>query len=854
MAVAPKLAEYRRRRDFAATPEPAGTPGTAGGNSFVIQKHAATRLHYDFRLELDGVMKSWAVTKGPSLVPGEKRLAVETEDHPIAYNAFEGVIPKGQYGGGTVMIWDRGQWFPEFDPHKGLAKGHLEFRLEGEKLHGRWHLVRMRRRAREKHDNWLLLKAEDEEARGPGDPDILETAPQSAESGRSMDEIAKAADRVWQSKPRNGAAKKAAAAPPPKVRGGRKAAMPDFVPPALASLTAKPPVGKNWLHEIKFDGYRLQARIRGGEVALLTRRGLDWTTRFPAIAQALAALGLDEAMIDGEAVVEDAEGRSSFQALQEDLAGKASQHSVFYVFDLLHLDGKDLTALPLTKRKALLAQVIPPNGDGGTLRLSEHIDGDGAAMLRHACRLGLEGIVSKRADARYASGRGHYWLKAKCAEREEFVIAGYVVSTVSAKMIGSLVLGYFDKAKLVHVGRVGTGFTTATARDLFTRLDALRQAKSPFATRLATEAARGVRWVAPELVAEIEYRGWTGDGMLRHAAFKGLREDKPAEDVTREDRIAMPDPPAEKSAKAATPATPGTVAGVRLTHPDRVLWAEQGLTKEGLAAFYADIADWLLPHVVHRPLSLVRCPSGEQKHCFFQKHAWAGLHPAIRSLPIEGEDEPVLAVEDIAGVIGLVQAGVLEIHPWGATLDDVERPDRLIFDFDPDAGRGWADVVAGAREVRERLKAAGLESFVKTTGGKGLHVVVPLVPSAPWDEAKEFTQKIASAMAADAPDRYTDKLPKRERVGRIFIDYLRNGRGATAVAAYSTRARPNAPVSTPLAWDELDDVPSAAAFTVANLRARLSHLGRDPWDGFFEVEQSLAKGGRAPKAKPRRKR
>jgi bifunctional non-homologous end joining protein LigD len=664
-----------------------------------------------------------------------------------------------------------------------------------------------------------------------------------------MEEIAAAADRVWQSKPRDAPP---APAPPREAKvapkGGRKATLPDFIPPALATLTAKPPSSKNWLHEIKFDGYRVQARIRGGEVKLLTRRGLDWTERFPTIAAALAGLGVKAALIDGEAVVEDADGRSSFGALQEDLASHPSRHSLFYAFDLLHLNGKDLTGLPLRARKAALQPLLPPNGTGGTLRFSEHIEGDGAAMLRHACRLGLEGIVSKRADAPYRSGRGQSWLKAKCALREEFVVAGYVPSTVSAKMVGSLVLGYFDKGNLVHVGRVGTGFTQAIARSLATRLDSLKRAKSPFAARLSTDAARGVRWARPELVAEIEYRGWTGDAMLRHAAFKGLREDKPAEEVTREDRIAMDDPAQTAPAKAGKAAAmPGVVAGVKLTHPDRVLWAEQGLTKEGLAGFYADIADWLLPHVVNRPLALVRCPSGEQGQCFFQKHAWAGLNRAIRSVPIEGEDERVLAVDDLAGVIGLVQAGVLEIHPWGSTLADVEHPDRLIFDFDPGESRGFADVIAGAREIRQRLKDVGLESFVKTTGGKGLHVVVPLVPSVGWDEAKDFTRTIASAMAADAPDRFTDRLPKKDRVDRIFVDYLRNGRGATAVAAYSTRARPNAPVSTPLAWDELADVQSAAAFTVDNLRSRLAHLGRDPWEGFFDVRQSL------PRPKPRRK-
>lgn len=860
------LDSYRAKRDFTKTPEPGPEQSqpSSGGNSFVVQKHAARRLHYDFRLELDGVMKSWAVTRGPSFLPGEKRLAVETEDHPIAYSGFEGVIPQGEYGGGTVMVWDRGIWEPVGDPHKGLKKGHLEFRLAGEKLKGGWHLVRMKRRAREKHDNWLMIKMEDETALPEGAPDPLETQDRSVLTGRSMDEIAEAADRVWSGsvgeispeaagvkpkarKPRPAPSRAAAKQAPaeavsekPKGRKAEKPApAPDFVEPCLATLVESAPEGPEWISEIKFDGYRLQARLVDGEVTLFTRKGLDWTHRFPEIAKAVAALPARTALLDGEAVVLDEAGASNFALLQQDLGGrggkKISRNSLYYAFDLLQMDGEDLRGLPLDERKARLAALT--EGAGERLRFSDHIAGDAQAMIRHACRLGLEGIIVKRRDEPYHSGRGEDWLKVKCTQREEFVIAGFVPSATGKKAVGSLVMGYYESERLVHVGRVGTGYTEAVARDLYDELEALRIPASPFAEKLDAAARRGVRFVRPDLVAEVEYRGMTGEGQLRHASFKGLREDKDAREVTRADRKEPQMSDAKPKAKEK-PADPDTVAGVHLTHPDRVLWPEQGLTKAGLAAYYADIAEWVLPHVVNRPLALVRCPGGHEESCFFQKHAWAGLNKAIRTVKVAGDDEPMLAIDDLAGLIGLVQAGVLEIHPWGSTLKDVEHPDRLIFDFDPGEGVAWTDVIAAAHETRERLSAEGLESFVKTTGGKGLHVVVPLTPAADWDTAKAWCRDLANAMVSDAPDRYVATITKAKRKGKILIDYLRNGRGATAVAAYSTRARAGAPVSTPLTWDELGPEIRANHFTVDNLRQRLAHI-KDPWAGFFEVEQVL---------------
>jgi bifunctional non-homologous end joining protein LigD len=909
-----KLAQYRAKRDFQKTPEPQGGDASPVGSAFVIQKHAASRLHYDLRLELDGVMKSWAVTKGPSLVPGEKRLAVHVEDHPIEYNTFEGTIPKGQYGGGTVMLWDRGHWTAEDDPHKGYAKGHLNFRLEGEKLHGAWHLVRLKKRPGERQEAWLLIKSDDESARHAGDPDILEEMPRSIATGRDLEEIANdAGSAVWGSKtglaadqrgatkadpekpaskpkPRTttkradaaspGAkpAKRArrtrakaaiddsavaagedpnepAAAPDLAAGSGRKAAMPKEIEPCLATLVAEVPQGDVWLHEIKWDGYRLIAFRHNGKTRLATRRGHDWTHRFPGIATALDALGVESAILDGEAVIEDETGISNFSALQNALSdehGGQADKAIFFGFDLLYLDGLDLRALPLEARKARLAEILPKD-QTGTLRLSEHIDADGGAMVRSACRLGLEGIISKRRDRPYRSGRREDWLKIKCTERQEFVIAGFVPSTAMKKAVGSIALGYYEGGKLKYAGRSGTGFTAEAARQTWTQLDALRVAAPPFDGKLSSEERRGAVWVEPKLVAEIEFRGWTGDGRLRHAAYKGLREDKSAQEVVRETAKHAADASSEGStgapqrAKPAGAAKPGKtrtgvqVAGVTLTHPDRVLWPDAGVTKQGLAEYYDEIAEWLLPHIARRPLALVRCPSGVGEACFFQKHSWAGLGDAIRRETIRDEDgeEEVLFVDDIAGVVSLVQAGVLEIHPWGAGIADVDKPDRITMDLDPAEDVAWEHVIAAALDVRERLAAQGFESFVKTTGGKGLHVVVPFEPGPDWATVKSFARDLAEVMEREAPDRYIAKASKTARRGLIYVDYLRNGRGATAIGAYSTRARPGATVSVPLAWNELSPALKPNHFNVLNLPARLRRLDRDPWGDIAAARQSL---------------
>ncbi len=839
------LETYREKRDFTATPEPRGGRRRKTGQAFVIQKHAARRLHYDFRLELDGVLKSWAVAKGPSLVPGEKRLAVHVEDHPLEYGDFEGTIPKGEYGGGTVILWDRGSWTPIGDPHQGYAKGHMEFSLEGEKLHGRWHMIRMRGKPREKRENWLLIKGEDDFARPEDAPDILDERPESVKTGRHIADVAGEAPG-WSSK--TGRIRKTAktaakpetkpepapeAAPPDldlaAVKGARKAAMPDFVPPMLATLVAKAPSGERWLHEIKFDGYRLQARIQAGRVKLLTRSGLGWTSRFgKALPAALAGLPLGEAVIDGELVVETDAGASDFSALQADLSAERTDRFAFYAFDLMYLDGYDLTAVPLVQRKALLAPLL--GADGGLVRFSSHLQESGAMVLRHACRLSLEGIVSKLADSPYRAGRGKAWVKSKCSARQEFVIAGYVPSSVSRKAIGSLILGVYDGGQLDHVGRVGTGFSATVAEDLFQRLERLRIPESPFAARLTAEESRQARFVRPELVAEVEFRAWTADGHLRHASFRGLREDKPPEEITRE---------AKPTAKPPAPQR----RRVRLTHPDRVYWPDEGITKEGLADYYAEVWRQIAPWITGRPLALLRCPNGIAGEKFFQKHAWKGISPHVLQVqdPQDPKGEPLIAIEDLDGLMGLVQSATLEIHPWGSTLADWERPDLITMDLDPGEDVAWSAVVAAARALRQRLNALGLAAFVKTSGGKGLHVVAPLKPRAEWPAIKAFTKAMADAMAAEEPELYVSTISKAKRRGKILIDYLRNQRGATAVAAYSTRARPGAAVSAPLGWEELDELPGPAWFTLQNMPTRLAQLSADPWDGFRAAAAPLPK-------------
>jgi len=864
------LETYRKKRRFGVTAEPRGRKAPSGGHRYVIQKHAARRLHYDLRLELDGVMKSWAVTRGPSLDPDERRLAVHVEDHPIEYNSFEGTIPQGQYGGGTVMIWDRGTWAPEGDPHRGYAKGHLVFDLNGEKLHGRWHLVRMRARDRERHENWLLIKGKDDEARGPRGKDILEEEPRSVTTGRSMEEIAAGKGgkkRVWHSNrpaaeaeteedadPPGAAAKKSALRAK-TAKPAARAPLPAFVALSLATLYDLAPSGPNWLHEIKFDGYRMEARLDQGKVRLLTRKEQDWTHRFKPVAEAVGALPAKTALLDGEIVVEDDKGISNFSLLQTDLKDGRSDRFAYYVFDLLYLDGRDLRGEPLSARKAELVRLLKGANKGGVIRHTDHFDEDGPLIYRHACEMGLEGIVSKRRDAPYRSGRTDNFVKTKCHGRQEFIVAGFTPSTAVPRAIGALTVAVHEDGELRYAGRIGTGYTQKMAHDLWKQLEPLRTDQRPV-TLPADERRKDVIWVEPKLVIEAEFAGVTHGGVLRQASFKGIREDKPAREVVREIPAGKTPPMATKSAAKKSVAIksprgqssssngggkkrqgksdpPG--ATLHLTHPDRVYWPDAGVTKKELAEYYADVWDWIKPHILGRALSLVRAPEGITSETFFQKHIAANVKSSPLRRAVPGKDHDVIAVETLDDLIALVQSAALEIHVRGSRLDSLEMCDRIVFDLDPGEGVGWPQVIAAAREIRDRLKALKLESFVKLTGGKGIHVAAPIA-DADWETVKLFTQRFAATMAADSPKLYLATMTKALRAGRIFIDYLRNSREATAIAPYSTRARPGAPVSAPLSWEQLGRTTGANEFTVLNLKKRLRN---DAWAEIGKVRQKL---------------
>jgi bifunctional non-homologous end joining protein LigD len=833
------LKEYKRKRDFKRTGEPAAKVAKGEGSQFVVQKHDARRVHYDLRLELDGTLKSWAVARGPSMIVGEKRLAVRTEDHPMQYLDFEGNIPQGEYGGGAMIVWDRGRWVANEDPARGLTKGHLDITLDGTRLKGRWHLVRMKPRPGEKKEMWLLIKASDEYARDAGMPDITGEETTSFLSGLTTQELAASGALRSDHAGRETVKTSRKIAPPDlrKVAGARKGILPAFLEPSLPQIVDKAPSGSQWVHEIKYDGYRTQARIDGRNVQLLTRTGLDWTKRFPSVSAALKTTGLASALIDGEIVVEDASGIPQFGLLQADLSTGRKDRFRYFVFDLLYCEGFDLTKATLLDRKTVLQQLSrawPP-----TLRFSEHLEQDGPTMFEHASRLGLEGIVSKRKDQPYRAGRGNHWLKTKSVLRQEFIILGYIPSTATKSAVGALALGYNGGGKLMYAGRVGSGFSMNVAQALRNALEQISAPKPKLGNALPAGADKGVRWAKPQLVCEVEYRGWTEDQLIRQASFKGLREDRAADEIVLE-TAPEPEPTMPKRTRAAD------LAAKRLTHPERILWPDPGVTKQGLADFYTDIADHILPHVAGRVLSLVRCPSGVAAKCFYAKHAWDGLSKAAHRIDV-GEDEPMLWIADLAGLIDLVQASVLEIHPWGSMAKQLEKPDRLIFDLDPGEDVPWSAVVDAAHDVRARLDDLGLQSFVKTSGGKGLHVVLPIEPTLDWDQAKAFCASVAESMAKSDSRRYIATMSKSARKGRIFIDYLRNARGATAVAPFSTRALPKASVSTPLAWEELAEGIRADHFTIDNLRHRLDALRRDPWEGFFSVKQRIKPEGKARK-------
>ena len=829
MAGDDKLSRYATKRDFTKTEEPRGASAVRPSDRlrFVVQKHDARRLHYDLRLELDGVFKSWAVTRGPSVNPADKRLAVEVEDHPLDYGDFEGTIPEGQYGGGTVQLWDRGYRAPEggHTPEEAFASGDLKFTLDGKKLHGSWVLVRMKHdRAGGKRTNWLLIKHRDPAAADDGEALLAQDT--SVASQRSMAEIAagtgrapkpfmKAAatkqmprDAVWDSRAGLAAEKRAAK---PTIAKKAAAPMPPFVLPQLCQLTDRPPSGGGWVHEIKFDGYRLQMRVEGGQATFLTRKGLDWTERFGTLAG--ISKRLPDGLYDGEVVVLNAQGAPDFMALQTALSDGKSDDLVFFAFDLLFVAGEDLRREPLAARKARLAEILATRaGRDGRLRFVEHFDTGGDAVLQSACRLDLEGIVSKRLDAPYTSGRSASWTKAKCRGGHEVVLGGW---TTTAGRFRSLLAGVRRGDHLVYVGRVGTGYGAAVVERLRPRLEAHASGKSPFGGKGAPRPARDIHWLRPDLVAEIEFAGWTTDGMVRQAAFKGLREDKPAAEVEAERPVA---PAKAKTARPQVAAPAGKprsvvdVGGVRITHPDKALWPDDGtgapVTKADLASFYEAVGAWMLPHVAGRPCSIVRAPDGIGGETFFQRHAMSGHSNLLDLLSVSGDRKPYLAINRAEGLLALAQQGAVEFHPGNGVPDKPDVPGRLVFDLDPAPDLPFAAVIKAAKEMRARLEACGLVSFPKTTGGKGLHLVVPLAApkrgSGPdWAAAKGFARELCRRMADEAPDRFLITMTKKDRTGRIFLDYLRNDRLSTAVAPLSTRARPHATVSMPIDWSQV---------------------------------------------------
>jgi bifunctional non-homologous end joining protein LigD len=879
-AVDRQLERYRSMRDFQVTSEPQGSSNRTGRmqafgpQPFVIQKHAATRLHYDFRLGWRGVLKSWAVTKGPSYFPGDKRLAVEVEDHPMEYGGFEGTIPKGQYGGGTVMVWDFGEWKAIGDVDRELEKGNLKIELHGTKLNGKWALVRMRNKNdRSDKPNWLLIKERDEYVRPEDAPAITDEAPNSAITQRTMEQIAESKDHVWDSKQGllldSNRLGQSPSARETKSNAQRRRTLkralravpretpPGFLPPQLAQQARKAPSGDDWVHELKLDGYRLQVQLQSkktrqgnaGAATLFTRSGLDWTARMPNLAAAAAKLDAESCILDGEVVALDHEGRTNFSDLQAAFQEQKQESLVYFAFDLLHLDGHNLRKLPLSQRKVILSEVLSSIEPGLPIRLSEHIEGRGEEVFAKACELGAEGIVSKLASAPYSSGRGNTWLKMKCGLQQEFVVGGFTAPEKGGRGVGALLLGYYDGGMLRYAGRCGTGFSEQTHRALRDRLDALVQ-KHPDFAKLPPEAIRKIIWVKPEIVARISFSAWTRDHLVRQASFKGLREDKPPREVMRELSISMDKGSGETAVSvkpAKIPVASGGLSkeplnGFRITHPRKVVDPQSGATKQQVAEYYFAIADHILPHISDRPLSVVRCPEGIGKPCFFQKHVGPGLPDGVNNVSIANRktarNEQFLTVNTVEGLLGLAQLGVLEIHPWGSRNDSIERPDRIIFDLDPDDAVPWARLASAAQELRARLEEFRLTSFLKSTGGKGLHVVLPVQREYEWPIIKQFAYSVVLQMEKNKPGLYITKMTKSARANKIFLDYLRNDRESTAIAVYSTRGRPGIPVSVPLDWKELQSS-SSPKFYLLDFAGWKKRIERDPWTAMTLSKQRL---------------
>jgi bifunctional non-homologous end joining protein LigD len=843
------LATYNRKRDFAKTAEPPGTVAPARGPNapalFMVQKHDATRLHYDLRLEMDGVMKSWAVPKGPSLNPADRHLAVRTEDHPMSYATFEGTIPKGEYGGGTVMLWDWGKWIPhpDKDPRQTIEEGHLHFTLEGHRMKGEWVMFRLKGRPGERAENWMLKKVTDEHA--GGSMGLTEKYLTSIKTGRSMQQIAagkKAKEaKGWKtdpyapSSPRKrgsrlgtGEEKKRDS----RVRGndGRKrgaaTVLPAFREPQKATLVDHVPSGSGWIHEMKYDGYRCLLAVAGGKARVYTRSGLDWSDKFPEIVAAAGELEVGSALLDGEIVALDDKGNTGFSALQQAIS-EGGRGLTLFLFDALEIDGEDLAGLPTIERKNRLASLVG-EGRPPVILYAEHIVGHGEKLFEAMCAAGQEGIISKRADSPYRGARTKSWLKIKCTYRQEFVILGWSESDKKGRGFRALLLGVHEDGKLRYAGKVGTGFSNQVQHDLRERFERIAAVKA--AAPVPRADARGAHWVKPKLVAEVAFAEFTADGVVRHASFLGLRGDKKAEEVV------------EEKPQAVERAAPPEAAAIKISNPERILFPDAGVTKGELVDYFRTVGPAMMEWAANRPLSLVRCPQGRSSKCFFQKHNTGSFGPQVHQIGIEekkGQIEDYVYVEDLAGIIACTQMGTIEFHGWGSKVEAVEKPDRLVFDIDPDEGLGFDQVKRTARDLHRHLADMGLQSFPMTTGGKGLHVVVPLTPEAEWPVVKDFAQRFAVALATAEPERFTANLAKVKRKGRIFLDYLRNQRGATAILPYSARARERAPVAAPISWDELDDLKSGAPFTVRDGEQLLERASSRALQGWGEASQVL---------------
>jgi bifunctional non-homologous end joining protein LigD len=865
------LQEYNRKRDFNATPEPSGSApkgnAQARGLQFCIQKHDASHLHYDFRLELDGTLKSWAVPKGPSLDPRDRRLAIEVEDHPLDYASFEGHIPEGHYGAGEVIVWDRGIWEAEGDPRQGLEKGRLKFRLQGEKLGGLWNLVRTRMSGSKQQ--WFLIKSHDDAARDHEQYDVLVAAPDSVVSDRTL--TPKVRGKAAQAKATNvraPAPAKHSAGASTRLKGAIAAPLAESFSPELATLVDSTPPGE-WSYEIKFDGYRILARIDQGQVTLFTRKGNDWTAKLPRQVQALKALKLESAWLDGEVVVNNEAGVPDFQSLQNAFEAERGNLIQYYLFDLMHLNGMDLTRVPLEQRRAALQAVLTQTDENEALRFSASFDESATALLDSACQMNMEGLIGKRVGSPYVTRRSNDWIKLKCKHRQEFVIVGYTEPKGARSGFGALLLGLHDESSgaLRYAGKVGTGFNQVTLQNILTQLQPLHVSKPAMANPPTGAEARGVHWLQPKLLAEVAYAEITRDGVVRHSVFHGLRQDKPAEGITQETPVdtrqlkkdkapakpgakpkakgkspekaeAKPAPGRGKTTKAAVADTQG--AQVRITHPDRVIDPSSGTTKMQLAQYYAQVAPWILPHLAQRPVALVRAPEGITGELFFQKHAERLNIPGIATLGSAFSGQPVMVVDNPEALIGAVQMNTVELHTWNATSKNGEHPDRFVLDLDPDPALPWKAMVEATQLTLTVLDELGLKSFLKTSGGKGMHIVVPLKPKDDWESVKAFSQAIVNHLAHLLPDRFSAVSGPKNRVGKIFVDYLRNTQGATTICAFAARTREGLPVSVPVFREEVAKLKGANQWTIHNVHERLQAMeSNDPWEGYAKVRQTL---------------